>query len=860
MPTPSLLPRAPHTLRRVTAGLVVGLLALALPVAAASPSLAESEGPFVSAHRGGAAYAPENTLVAFANAVRLGVDELEADTQLTADGHLVVIHDDTVDRTTDCSGTVPSMTLAEIRACDAAYWFSPGQPTTVPNADLPHPLRGRGVVVPTAEELLDLVARTPGVRLSIEIKDIPGEANFDAAGVEVAEALVPAIQAAGVADRTVVQSFWPPALEAVKRLAPDLATQLLTTTSTGITATENAAYVTARGHDVSAPDHVAPDLAEGVAVAHAAGVAVVTWTPDDRADIEAAASAGVDGVITNFPACAMQAFGRGVRGSVVPAGVPGDTPACPGGSRVDREQRLASADRPTVEECQALRPDRWAPAIGSPREDAALRVVALQFKQDVRHVETYEDFRTKMRCLMEEHVVPVLDDDLPTLVVFNEDIGLMTLAVGSRGATVREQAATPLRAPAGDDAPAGIAAALGQLNGAYAPQIAEYQRRFGPIDPRKQVFVGATDTMVRAYSQTFADIARDYGVYAVASNNMARYEASTDPLDLALFADPDLEEVTEVYVATSPTVTNQTAIWGPEDVAPDAPSGERNLLFRNDKVPLTPIEKDLIALDEGPASGPEGRANAAGVVVEGFHLGFATSLPAFTWGYPFGARPADFDACADTRISFMPCMDALGVDTVVQAEANPARWVMTQPGGWQPLEWMASTWRTVADPSVGFETNITAHMVGNLLDLVFDGQSAITRRGRTGEGSHYVGNLEFEEGIDPEEYRVYGGDKPEFEVLAPWVVPDAPRDELRAVGDALAPGSGDPMENDYLETAIWADLPAPGDSEGASARAALEMPTDVAAGAPLPTTGGGAGIAGGGALVLALAAAVRRRS
>ncbi len=847
---------------RATAVLVVAGLALSLPIATARPSRADEPAPFVSAHRGGAAYAPENTLVAFANGVRLGVDELEADTQLTADGHLVVIHDDTVDRTTDCSGTVPSMTLAEVRACDAAYWFSPGQPTTAPNADLPHPLRGRGVVVPTAEELLDLVARTPEVRLSIEIKDIPGEANFDAAGVAVAEALVPAIQAAGIADRTVVQSFWPAALEAVKRLAPELATQLLTTTETGVTAAANAAYVAARGHDVSAPNHDAPDLAAGVAAAHAAGAEVVTWTPDDPADVEAAAAAGVDGVITNFPACALQVVGRPVRGSVVPAGVPGDTPACPGGSRTDRAERLAAADRPTAEECEALRPDRWAPAIGSPRPDAAMRVVALQFKQDVRHVATYDDFRTKMRCLMEEHVVPVLDDDLPTLVVFNEDIGLMTLAVGSRGATVREQAATPLRAPAGDGAPAGIAAALGQLNGAYAPQIAEYQRRFGPIDPRKQVFVGATDTMVRAYSQTFADIARDYGVYAVASNNMARYEASTDPLDLALFADPDLEEVTEVYVATSPTVTNQTAIWGPEDVDPDAPAGERNLLFRNDKVPLTPIEKDLIALDEGPASGPEGRANAAGVVVEGFHLGFATSLPAFTWGYPFGARPADLDPCADTRSSFMPCMDALGVDTVVQAEANPARWVMTQPGGWQPLEWMASTWRTVADPSVGFETNITAHMVGNLLDLVFDGQSAITRRDRTGEASHYVGNLEFEEGIDPEAYRLYGGGKPEFEVLAPWVVPDAPRDELRAVGDALAPGSGDPMENDYLETAVWADLPAPADAEGAGAPAGavLDPPTDVAAGAPLPTTGGGAGVAAGGALVLGLAVLVHRRS
>src|SRR3546814_1235503 len=62
--------------------------------------------PLISAHRGGAAYAPENTMTAFANAARLGVDELEMDTQLTADGELVVIHDDTLDRPTNCSGSV----------------------------------------------------------------------------------------------------------------------------------------------------------------------------------------------------------------------------------------------------------------------------------------------------------------------------------------------------------------------------------------------------------------------------------------------------------------------------------------------------------------------------------------------------------------------------------------------------------------------------------------------------------------------------------------------------------------------------------------------------------------------------------
>jgi hypothetical protein len=295
-------------------------------------------------------------------------------------------------------------------------------------------------------------------------------------------------------------------------------------------------------------------------------------------------------------------------------------------------------------------------------------------------------------------------------------------------------------------------------------------------------------------------------VWVVASNNMARYRASRDPAEIALFGDPELQPLTEVYVATDARVTNQTAIWGPRDVAPAAPAGEKNLLFRNDKVPLTSLEKDFIALDEGPFEGPAAIANAAGVEVAGFRLGFATSLPAFAWGYDFGQRPPGLAPCADVRVSYMPCMDALGVDVVVQAEANPGRWAMVQPGGWQPLEWMASTWRSVAEPTVKFRYNVTPHMVGNLLDLAFDGQSAITQRGAQAPLRHYVGNAGFLEGTDPEAYRPYAGGKPEFLALAPWVIADADRATLTDMGARLAPGSRDARENDYLETAVWADF------------------------------------------------------
>lgn len=761
--------------------------------------------PLISAHRGGAAYAPENTLPAFRNAVRLGVEQLEMDTQLSADNELVVIHDDTLDRTTDCSGTIGSMTVGQIQACDAAHWFSPGQGVTSPAADAPHPLRGTGVTVPSLRQVLDwyqsLNCNPPS--LSIEIKNIPAESNFDVFGDRTAKVLLPLLAEYGLQEQVVIQSFWPPTIDAVKRMNPALKTQFLTTTSFAQTAATNLAYVIAGNHDISAPNFDAPDfLALVVATAHAAQKQVIPYTPDSYSDLQQMIGLGVDGVITNYPACALEVLGRSVPMKLTPDGVP-DTPACPDAPELPLP---AMNDRPSPEICAALRPARWLPASGTGADNAKLRVVGIQYKQDIRHVESYASFRTKMRCLMEDHAVPLMQPGLPMLVVFNEDIGLMALAIGSRGALVRAQAGTPLRGPLGDQVPLGLLAGLGLLNAAYAPQIVAYQALLGPIDPRKEVFVGAADTFARAVAQTFSDIARDYGVYVVASNNMPDYRASRDPLDILLFKDPDLGEVDEVYVATSARVTNQTLLWGPADVHPDAPRGLTNRLFTNEKVPLTDIEKTLIALDEGPATGDAALANAAGHVVEGFRMGFATSLPAFTWGYDFGQRPADLQPCADARVSYMACMDALGVDVVVQAEANPGRWASIQPGGWQPLEWMNSTWRTVTEPGVRFRYNITPHLVGNMLDLPFDGQSAITARGAQAASRHYVGNLEFVEGVDLEPYRDFIGTKPEFLALAPWVIDDASREELLAVGQQLSPGSNDALENDYLETAVWADL------------------------------------------------------
>lgn len=116
--------------------------------------------PLLFAHRGGARLAPENTLEAFRGAVdRWGADVLEMDVHLSADGVLVVIHDDTVDRTTDGSGAVSRMTLAELRSLDAGHVFR--------DLDGQAAFRGRGVRIPTFEEVLDAFPRT---RLNVDAK------------------------------------------------------------------------------------------------------------------------------------------------------------------------------------------------------------------------------------------------------------------------------------------------------------------------------------------------------------------------------------------------------------------------------------------------------------------------------------------------------------------------------------------------------------------------------------------------------------------------------------------------------------------------------------------------------------------
>lgn len=182
----------------VSAGLAGILAAVALRTDA---SRAVRRGwPVNMSHRGASVHAPENTLEAFRIAVESGAGGLEMDVHMTRDGHVVVIHDDTVDRTTDGSGAVREMMLGEIKALDAGYRFSP-------DGGLTHPYRERVLRVPT---LAEVYRSFPDACVNIEIKE-------DQSGVE--EAVLRVIEDAAAEDRTIVASGLHRVVERFRRIS-----------------------------------------------------------------------------------------------------------------------------------------------------------------------------------------------------------------------------------------------------------------------------------------------------------------------------------------------------------------------------------------------------------------------------------------------------------------------------------------------------------------------------------------------------------------------------------------------------------------------------------------------------------------
>jgi len=232
--------------------------------------------PLNIAHRGASQVAPENTLAAFHKALQLGADGIELDVRLSADGVPVVIHDATVDATTDGGGPVAGMSLAQLRTLDAGGWFDPVF---------------KGERIPTLEEVLG----TFGGRMVLNL-ELKGKRVMDH---EVAPAVTALLKQQKVQEKILVSCFNPYLLRQVRRLAPAVPVGLLYAGSPF--PTRYLATLLMGEQPAAIHPHYALVNEARVAHAHELGVRVNTWTVDDPERMRALASASVDGIITNRP-------------------------------------------------------------------------------------------------------------------------------------------------------------------------------------------------------------------------------------------------------------------------------------------------------------------------------------------------------------------------------------------------------------------------------------------------------------------------------------------------------------------------------------------------------------------------------
>lgn len=289
------------------------------------------------AHSGGELEAPTNTMYAFERAVALGSEMIELDVQSTKDNELVVLHDATVDRTTDGTGRVRDLTLAQVRALDAAYQFVPGSGATPGQPPASYPLRGvrTGQTAPpaghTADDfavptLREVFARFPDVPINIEIK---GTSELDVLSfVRNARLLAAFLDETGRTDDVIVTSFNDLAVSTFHTLQPDvgLAPGMVGLTTYFATGVRPIAGTVALQIPVTIPG-IRVATPEFIARAHRDGYAVHVWfsgtAPEDAATYNEIVDACADALMPALPTLLEQILDD--RGIVRP-GKPGADP------------------------------------------------------------------------------------------------------------------------------------------------------------------------------------------------------------------------------------------------------------------------------------------------------------------------------------------------------------------------------------------------------------------------------------------------------------------------------------------------------------------------------------------------------
>jgi predicted amidohydrolase len=406
---------------------------------------------------------------------------------------------------------------------------------------------------------------------------------------------------------------------------------------------------------------------------------------------------------------------------------------------------------------------------------ARIRAIAMGNKVDLRFSDTYETWtaqwneRTDMADARG-------DPSTPSIIVAGELAGLTAALIGSRGKFARENATT-------------IVGALALVAEQYAPQVAYYQKLYGGQDnftAINAIELALTDTMFRAFFNSFSAMARKYNTYVVAGTMGPKIRISHDPKEIALFKDPDLDQVKEVYMAADKFVYNSAYTFNPK--------GE--IIGVTDKYHLTSDDIGLMQFSSGSLTTNPIYQNIGGS--EEANLCVAIC----------------YDSFFDDVISFY---NDNNCTVLAQPTYNNGAWAAyynNNPDSqsssyWQPDEWLSSTFGSVAASYENIQYNINAMMVGNLYDMPGDGQSSITQKSDDQLTEECFVGLTLPL-VPPYNYtgKVVG--------CLPWVMTDDDDDQSLSLEERrellnkraveMLPGSGSVYENQYNDAVVAADL------------------------------------------------------
>ena len=242
--------------------------------------------PVVIAHRGDKIHAPENTLAAFNLAAENGADAIEFDLKLTADGRVVVLHDQTVNRNTNGTGRIYQLSYAVVRDLDAGAWFSG---------------KFRGERIPTLDEVFESVDKR--MYFNVEL------ANYATPGDGLVNKVVDIVKTHNLQNRILFSSFYARNLRITRLLMPEVPSGLLCKRGIrgawGRTFTWRGDYFALHLH----LDDVNPRLVHKV---QASGKRVHVWTVNQEADLKGMIDLGVDAIITDDPVMALHLLGRSI--------------------------------------------------------------------------------------------------------------------------------------------------------------------------------------------------------------------------------------------------------------------------------------------------------------------------------------------------------------------------------------------------------------------------------------------------------------------------------------------------------------------------------------------------------------------